>query len=179
MYTFVKVQCHPKIPSLTGWYLKISKGDMVSYSDFQIGMVAKIAREKIDPHIKTEKLPSWWKELYFPVRQAEKWTEATSSYVLKYDLLFNKNGGWRFFDPKYLLETYTSDILKFPEEGYKYEIITIKKWPQGKHWYLHSSHDRIFIPEKHNTLEEARKMAEKYVESDYIRVDDTKFLGTE
>jgi hypothetical protein len=179
MYTFVKVQCHPKIPSLTGWYLKISKGDMISYSDFQLSMVAKIARQKIDPHIKTEKIPSWWMKLFSPLAQSKKWTEVTSFYICKHDLLFNKDGGWMFFNPKYLLETCTSDILKFPEETYKHEIITIKKWPQGKHWYLTSSVERIFVPEKHNTIKEARELAEQYVDPDHIRVDDTKFLGTE
>jgi hypothetical protein len=39
------------------------------------------------------------------------------------------------------------------------ERITICRWPQGKHSYLCSSKHRIFVPDKHDSYDEARKVA--------------------
>ena len=95
-------------------------------------------------------------------------------------ILVNSNGGWMNYEEKYVLETVTLDKCKFPSDQTDIaEYITIKRWPNGKHWYFVSSAKRFFIPEKTNTLSDALRIAEQYVDKKYIKVDEKKEMRLE
>ena len=59
--------------------------------------------------------------------------------------------------------------MKWPHK-YKDEIIKISQFPDGSHWYLSSSENRLFTPEKYPNYDAAFKMAENYVSKDKIKI---------
>ena len=46
-----------------------------------------------------------------------------------------------------------------------YEVITISRWNEGKHFYLSSSRDRIFTPPSYARYEDALHVANIYTEN--------------
>jgi hypothetical protein len=60
------------------------------------------------------------------------------------------------------------DDLTWPEH-FDDEIITISRWPKGKHYYLSSNRGRVFVPEKFSTYQAAEEAARKYVSADRIK----------
>lgn len=178
-YTFVKVQCHPKVPDLLGWYLLIRKQDQEIYSDIHISVTTRnTIRTQRDPHnYDGIRYKGVYEHLLNPLTLSLKWLEATTRYLEEGPILINKNGGWMDYDPKFEKDRIIKDKMVFPEDSESNEIITIKRWQ--KHWYLSSSKDRIFVPEKTNSLKDAEKMALNYVGKENIRVDENRELGIE
>ncbi len=181
-YTFCKVQCHPKCPNLLGWYLKIEPKDIATYMDVHLSVTTKIATDcHKDPHnFDGKEYKGMCKDILNPIFLGLKWLNATTDALNKGVILVNSNGGWMNYEEKYVLETVTLDKCKFPSDQTDItEYITIKRWPNGKHWYFVSSTKRFFIPEKTNTLSDALRIAEQYVDKKHIKVDETKEMRLE
>jgi len=72
------------------------------------------------------------------------------------------------FEGAIILETIESRKLIWPEQ-FDGEIITISRWPEGKHYYLCSNKQRIFVPDKYRTFEAAYEVALCYVPDERIK----------
>jgi len=110
--------------------------------------------------------------LYSPTRLVDGWSD-TVDRLLDNDkaVYINVNGGIVPKDRsvKVVLRE-EKDEFAFPVT-YEDEIIRVSCWKNGKHWYLSSNKDRIFVPEKFDTIAEATMESKKYVGEDRIEYD--------
>jgi hypothetical protein len=67
-----------------------------------------------------------------------------------------------------IIEEREVNVFAFPVDD-KPEIITIGKWPDGKHFYIKSSKQRVFTQNKYNTFEEAEREALLYADKEHIK----------
>ena len=83
-------------------------------------------------------------------------------------MLVNSNGGMMPMAGATILDTVESEELIWPDrqDG---ERITLSRWPQGRHCYVSSTKNRVFIPLKYVSYEEALKVARRYVPAARIR----------
>jgi len=108
------------------------------------------------------------KALYNPIKLAAGWFQNVERYLLAGEtVLVNSSGGFMLMGGTTILETIESGDLHW-DDRFDTETITIHKWPKGKHWYLTSNKNRVFIPEKHGSLTAARKAALRFVPADRI-----------
>jgi len=166
-YRFHRCQPHAKCPDLQGWYLELRPDDAETMMRVHKG-VAYLYFNKfgLDPHIQKDETK---KALYNPIKLATGWLQSVERYLLAGEtLLVNCNGGIMPMDGTLILDTVQSDDLHW-DDRFDSEIITIHKWPKGKHWYLTSNKNRIFVLEKHGSLTAARKAALRYVPADRIK----------
>lgn len=126
-YTFVKVQCHPNVPSLQAWYLKIALGDFVLYSDVHLSVASQfMMAARLDPHNGLRK--EIYGDLYHPTKLTLEWFNATQKSLQKQPILVNKVGGWMPYEEAFVIETQVCDEFVFPKlEANTKEIITIKR----------------------------------------------------
>jgi hypothetical protein len=183
-YTFCKVQCHPNCPNLLGWYLKVASGDIALQMDLHLAVTSRYAlKVNRDPHNynkATKEHTGLYKTILNPVIMSANWLLATTNALAKDDILVNENGGWMYYEAQYVRETLITDKFRFPNiQLDDCERITIKRWPQNKHWYLISSQGRLFIPEKTNTLQEAEQIALQFVSKDKITVNEVQEMRKE
>ena len=90
-------------------------------------------------------------------------------YLLRGEtLLLNMSGGMMPMAGATILDTVESEELIWPDR-HDDERITLSRWPQGRHWYLSSTTNRVFIPLKYVSYEEALKVARRYVPAARIR----------
>ena len=166
-YRFHRVQCHPEIADLTGWYLEVGPGDYDTVTQLHRGVAhLYFARFGMDPHIKPDSVEC---DVYNPIKLAAGWFIGIHKYLLAGEgVLVNCNGGLMPLHGSKILETVQRDDLDWPED-LDGEIITIMRWPQGRHFYLSSNRNRVFVPEKFNTFAAARSVALRHVHADKIK----------
>lgn len=174
MYTFIQVQCHPKIPDLKQWCLLVTNKDSDLFLQLHKSVASQLFfKYGIDPHFTNKDGTPKRKEEYFynPFILGSRWLIAGEQQLLTTGyLLVNKAGGF-FPPPKNLneLPTIQSEELEWPGEKLNsYEKIVIRKWKDGTHYYLSSSNNRIFAKEKFDSIEDAKREAIKYVSEDRI-----------
>jgi hypothetical protein len=137
--------------------MKVHKGVTILYF-FKFGM---------NPHIQADEDR---KDLYNPIKLAALWLQTIERYLLNGEtILVNSNGGIMPLAGTKILETVESDNIHW-DDRFDDERITISRWPQAKHYYLASNKNRVFVPSKYNTYEEAEREALRYVPVDRIRV---------
>ena len=108
-------------------------------------------------------------ELGQQAKLAAQWLQGVERFLLAGEtILVNVNGGTMPLDGTTILVTAESDDIDWNVQ-YDDEIITISRWPEGKHYYLCSSKYRIFVPDKHSTFEAARKAALRHVSANRIK----------
>lgn len=105
---------------------------------------------------------------YNPRYLAEQWVLSVQRYLSSDTILVNRNGGFIPYHETRILSTVESERLAWPDK-LEDEIITIAKWPEGRHYYLCSNKGHIFVPDKHSTFEAAKQAALNYVPADQIR----------
>jgi len=162
-YRFCRCQCHPKCPNLQGWYLELRPDDAETVMKVHKGVTATYwAKFGMDPHIDPT-------SPYNPIKLAALWLQGVERFLLVGEtILVNVNGGLMPFDGAIILETIGSDNLDW-NTRFDDEIITISRWPEGKHYYLCSSKYRIFVPDRHPTFEDANKAALRFVPAERIK----------
>ena len=160
-YRFLRCQVHPAFSDVQGWFLEVRGDDPELLSALHRGMAAKYrsmlgedAHGKPGPSKATLLADDWCRSLEAELQQGEVLVNPAGGFVAKRDLT--------------VLAEIESDDLTWPEHRAD-EVVTISKWPKGKHYYLGSNKDRIFVPEKFTTFRAARKAALKYVSADRIR----------
>lgn len=153
-YTFHLCQTHPKCPDLKAWYLQIGPTDPVD-------LLMKVHRGVIglyynkfgqDPHIQANELQ---RDLYNPIKLAAGWLATADKFLIQgKTILVNFNGGIVTTDTVTILDTVQSDNLDW-DIRYDDERVTISRWPEGKHYYLCSNKNRLFVPDKYNEYQDA------------------------
>jgi len=158
-YRFLRCQVHPAFVDVQGWFLEVRDGDPQLLATLHRSIVAKYhSMLGQDSH-------GCGRDA---ARLAAVWLRSLESALQEGDVLVNPAGG--FAAKRYLIvlaEIHSRD-LTWPEQ-FDDEIITISRWPKGKHYYLCSNKDRVFVPEKFTTCEAAREAALRYVPADRIR----------
>jgi hypothetical protein len=167
-YTFHKCQPHPKCPDLTGWYLELRPDDAATMMRVHRGVCCLyFFKFGMDPHIQKDEDQA---ARYNPIKLAAGWLASVERFMLAGDtLLVNSNGGIMPMDGVKILDTVESDDLHW-DDRFDDERITISRWPLAKHYYLASNRNRVFVPEKYNSYNEARRAALRYVPADRIRM---------
>ena len=162
MYNFVRCQTHPKCPDLQGWYLVLKPGDLETLEELHRGISAfYFQKYGLDPHLKDEML-----FLKHPVRLAAGWLETISKILVSgTTALVNFSGGILPPNGVTILSEITCEEMLWPDAFDPEEVITISRWPKGFHFYLTSSKDRVFVPPKYGSLEEALEVAELYTDN--------------
>jgi hypothetical protein len=166
-YHFHRCQTHSKLPDLQGWYLELRPDDPETVMKVHRGVAAiYYAKFGQDPHIQADETR---KTLYNPVKLAASWLLSVERYLMAGEIvLVNVNGGLMPLHGTVILETVASDDIDW-DVRFDDEIVTISRWPEGKHYYLCSNKSRIFVPDKHSTYEAARKAASRYAPAERIK----------
>jgi len=162
MYKFVRCQPHTKCPSLQGWYLVLEPADIETLMKLHKSIAGFYYHKfGLDPHI-VQSVEAFW---YNPVRLAGMWLGSIEKYLAAgITLAVNSVGGMIPLDSvRVIAETETPKLI-WPG-GYRDEVITISRWSKGKHYYLSSNKDRIFVPGKHNTYANAVREAQMYTDN--------------
>jgi hypothetical protein len=162
MYTFIKCQTHPKCPDLVGWYLVLPCGDIETLEILHAAVAEfYFIKFGLDPHYKNDiyhmpmkLVAGWWNSVHVIWKDLE-------------DVLVNSSGGLLPLSAVTILDEVESDKL-FWMDKYNDEKIIISRWPEGKHWYLTSNHNRVFCPSKYNSEKEAYEVAKIF--TDKIKV---------
>jgi len=160
MYKFVRCQPHAKCPDLHGWYLVLKPDDLDTLMKIHKGVVGLLYHKyKLDPHIpKSEFLLT----IYNPIRLAAGWLACVEKHLTAgITLAVNSKGGWFPLSRMEVLVEEKSERLIWPDR-YRNEVITISRWPEGRHYYLSSNRDRVFISGKHSTYKGAFQVARMY-----------------
>jgi len=161
MYEFARCRTNPKCPDVEGWYLVLKPDDPDTLAKLHKG-VARFYFSKFgtDPHL----VKSEFAGVFNPVKLAAQWlaTVATQLFNGK-TLVVNSKGGWQLYDSVEVLVTKTSSAMRWPDL-YKGEVITISRWPEGRHYYLSSNRDRIFYPTKYTQYADALAEATAYTD---------------
>jgi hypothetical protein len=99
---------------------------------------------------------------------ADDWLQSLKVELREGPVLVNSAGGFVARRDLIVPAEIETDALTWPMH-FADEIIVISKWPKGKHCYLSSNQERIFLPEKFETYQAAKCAALKYVLSDRIK----------
>jgi hypothetical protein len=168
---FHRCQCHAKCPNLQGWYLEVQPDDNETVFRLHRGVAhLYFAKFGMNPHLKPDSDEGI---LYNPIKLAAQWLVGIERFLTRGQaVLVNSNGGMMPLDGTIILETReidTKDGYKWPDDFADDEIVTISRWPEAKHYYLSSSKDRIFAPEKYTVYEAARRVALRRVPAARIK----------
>lgn len=180
-YTFARVQCHPKIPNLSAWYLVVRAADKNLLNRLHESVTrTSFTRILNNPHMQTDMARySPLANLYNPIRQGAGWLNTAITGLFQFGAIYvNQNHGMMFGEQIILEERVSSD-LKYPDEEAHKEGIKIKvhRWAMAKHYYLSSSDNRIFSQPKYNTLEAAMNEARRHAFEANILVSDELAYG--
>lgn len=115
-----------------------------------------------DPHLwsKDGKPLSDVAYLYSPVKLASQWMGTAQKMFWEYGCVYMNRVGGLCHLPE-VLNTVESENWPDPKP-IAGETVYISKWPNGDHYYLRSSKDRIFPVEKVDSLTEAEKIAKEF-----------------
>jgi hypothetical protein len=197
-YTFRKIQCHEKIPDLTGWYWYINTDEaLLDYISRTKGISANSIHEvskRLHPDDPFQGHYSDAVSLALDLKIRTTYGEGQKINLMTLteevnDILVKPKIDMYMSHPGIYLganligftpdcgQRVVHEIVKneydFPETD---EIITISRWGDGKHFYLSSSTGRDF-KKKYNTYKQAEERALKFVDKDNIR-EDNKFTYT-
>jgi hypothetical protein len=167
-YRFHRCQTHAKLPDLQGWYLEVQPDDNDTLFRLHRGVAhLHFAKFGMDPHIKPD---SDQGILYNPLKLAAQWLVGIERCLTAGEaVLVNSNGGLMPLDGTIILETRDLAEIDWPDDFSDDEIVTISRWPEAKHYYLSSSQDRVFVPEKYTIDTAARRIALRRVPADRIK----------
>lgn len=162
MYKFVYCQPHAKCPDLKGWYLILEPDDVDTLMELHKGVAGLYFRKfGLDPHYNKPELATF----YNPIRLAATWFTTVEKFLFTgTTLAVNSSGGWLPLDSVKVLKGEVSKKFIWPDR-WLWETITISRWPEGRHYYLSSNRDRIFIPNKYSTYEDALQVAQMYTKN--------------
>ena len=167
---FAKVQTHPECPNLVGWYMKVTPDNWQAIDKLHASFCSKLFhKHNKDPH-------NWKKDDANPfsdvVRYGTLFLETLTRHQQNGETLYvNSRGGW--MNDKGIKILAEIETEKWPEE-IEGEIITISKWPAGKHYYLASNKERIFLENKFDDVLLAREHAKLFVSEANIKISDNK-----
>lgn len=162
MYRFVRCQTHPDCPNLQGWYLVLKTDDVDTLMELQEG-VANLHYSKfsMDPHIAESEMAM----AYNPTVLATKWLRSIEHFLLNgITLAINQSGGMVPLDSVKILAEIESEEIVWPD-CYADEVVTISRWPAGRHYYLSSNKNRIFVPPWYIDYKAALHAAKKYTDN--------------
>ncbi|MHC4298027.1 MAG: hypothetical protein ACYS7Y_12050 [Planctomycetota bacterium] len=108
----------------------------------------------MNPHIMESEMAGY----YNPVRLAALWLETVNKLLFDGPIVINSSGGCLMLDEVKVIAEQQSDKLVWPEYN-KDEIITISRWPEGRHFYLSSNMNRVFVPPKYTRYRTAMAVA--------------------
>lgn len=159
-YRFVRCQTHPKCPDVIGWYLVLEPGDIDTLMKLHKGVCYFYFHKfGMDPHLKPDTKEGYLKN---PVRLAASWLQSIEKFLLEgITLAINSNGGIAPLDSVTILSEHQRETISWPDY-YDDEVITISRWPEGRHYYLSSNKDRIFVPPKYVEYKAAHHAAQRY-----------------
>lgn len=160
MYQFARCQTHPKFLDLQGWYLILEPDDVDTLMDLHQG-VAKMYFHKfwMDPHLSEYDKAG----MCNPVKLATSWMQSVMKLLSAGPVMVNSSGGMLPPGGK-VLSTIESKTMSWPVI-YEDEIITVCRWPEGRHFYLSSNKNRIFVPSKYHEYEAALHAARQYTDN--------------
>lgn len=178
-YRFARIQCHPKIPHLFGWYLVITRDDIeLFFSTHKKTAQGQFMRLHRDPHFYDQKT---WKpaseiaeHLYNPVKLSAGWLQTAEKAMQKHGVIYVNDAGGMCFGNVLIVEERERDTLQFPKIA---EVdpdlrITISRWGDGLHFYLSAERPIITSQDKYNTVEEAHAEACRHTLPKNIKVRD-------
>jgi len=156
-YHFARCQVHPEF-DVQGWFLEVQGDNPRLVAALHKSMVAKYCSMLgEDSHGSGN-----------ATRFAALWLQSLESALQEGNVLVNPAGGIVAKCDLIVLAEIKRPDLTWPE-NFADEIITIAKWPKGKHYYLCSNRGRVFVPEKFSTYRAARLSALRYVPADRIK----------
>jgi len=160
-YCFMRCRPHPKCPDLIGWYLVLNPDDFETLERLHRGVTSMYyAKFGLDPHYQNPEIA----HLYNPIRLAFIWLETVERQLAAgKPILVNSRGGLLIMADVEVLSAIKSDKMQWPDYD-KSEIITIAKWPEGKHYYLSSNKNRVFVPSKYVNFDDACATAKVYTD---------------
>ena len=160
-YHFVRCQVHAAFDDVQGWFLEVRGDDPELLQSLHKSITAKYrsmfgddSHGKPGPANAVLLAANWLQSLEADLQDGEVLVNLAGGFVAKRDLID--------------LAEIESDDLTWPEH-FADEIITISRWPKGRHNYLCSNRNRLFVPERFSTYRAAEEVALKYVSSDRIR----------
>lgn len=158
-YRFIRCQTHPKCPDVTGYYLVLEPGDVDTLMKLHKSVATLyFFKFGMDPHIKPDSEEGVLKN---PIRLAAGWLQTMEKLLFEGPVAVNSNGGCVPLSSVKVRNEVTSEKLSWPDY-HDDEIITISRWTGGKHYYLSSNKNRVFVPSKYSSYEAARQTAEHY-----------------
>lgn len=158
IYRFARCQVHPAFDDVQGWFLEVHDDDLQLLAALQKSIIAKYCSMLgQDSHGCGQDA----------ARLAAAWMQSLELALQEGDVLVNRAGGFVAKQDLIVLDEIKRSDLIWPEQ-FADEIITISKWPKGKHYYLCSNKSRAFVPEKFSTYRAARLAALQYVPADRI-----------
>jgi hypothetical protein len=158
VYKFLRVQLAPK---LEGVYVELRPDDLALCMELHVG-VCNLYFQKfgLDPHAVG---------YYNPIKLGTSWLSTVNACSRRGEtVLVNERGGLVLKKSVTVLAEVSTPTLIWPTR-YEDEIITISKWPEGDHYYLCSSRQRLFVPERYDTFDEAHEAAWVYVPRERIK----------
>ncbi len=176
-FTFVRCRADPRFED-EDWYVRVDRADFKLQERMHQAVTIKMLM-KYGPD------PRLWNpdgspknelaQILSPVNLGSKWLcTLLKLFQNNQHVLVNSNGGM-IPAPEIIKAEIVKERFEFPDAR-PGEVITIAAWADGKHFYLKSSHDRLFIPEKYNTREEAWAAAKIYADESRIRFATTNQL---
>jgi hypothetical protein len=166
VYTFVKIQTHPKCADLFGWYLKVTAGNADLLWDAWQAAVHKLFwRFGTDPHLRdATKYPA---HIYSIPRMGEGWMNSAQRALEQFGAIYvNPNGGMIYGNDVLIRQTIESEKCSYPSnEAVK---IVIQRWSKGQHHYLTSESQLTFPKDKYDTYDEAYADARTFAEPENI-----------
>jgi len=167
MYEFVRCAPDKRFPEACSWYLKVSVDDQELFETVHHAMSLSLYRRAdCDPHV--TKFPDYY-NMVSMAHLGGLWAKGFEMMATKYDTVYvNSVFGFLPEPPTNVLASRNSRKLEWPTEVKGW--ITIQRWAGRPHWYLSTRDGRTFDPPKHNTLEGARRHAEKLVPAGRIEI---------
>jgi hypothetical protein len=160
-YRFLRCQVHRDFDDVQGWFLEVSADDPKLLEALHRSIATKYRLMfGEDAHCKVG--------LADATSFAANWLRSFRDELQKGGVLVNPAGGFVAKRDLIVLEEVDSEDLTWPV-CFADEIITISRWPRGKHYYLCSNKGRVFMPDKFSTYGAAREAALKYVSANRIR----------
>ena len=158
-YRFARCQVHPAFDDVQGWFLEVQGDNPQLVAALYKSIAAKYhSMLGQDSHGCGPDA----------TRLATAWLQSLESALQEGDVLVNPAGGIVAKRDLIVLAEIKRRDLTWPEQ-FADEIITISKWPKGRHYYLCSNRSRVFVPEKFATYRAARLAALRYVPADRIK----------
>jgi hypothetical protein len=160
-FRFVRGQVHPAFADIQGWFLEVRRDDAELITALHKSIAAKYGS------MLGQESHGWGDKRNNAAMLASLWLQSLEEELTFGEVLVNAAGGLVAKRDLIVLAEIESDEPIWPDH-LPDEIITISKWPKGKHFYLCSNHNRVFMPEKFSTYRAARAAALKYVPSNRI-----------